>query len=279
MMVAVELSASTRAALRAALEVGAASGLHPGEPVILQDTNNVVIWLRPHEVVAKVGVWAYSATVLGLEVDVSSHLTKLGAPVAEPLAELRVEPMTGLPVSLWRRLATVPGGQAGDSELADMLGRVHAGLWSYAGPLPSFLAAIDLAEATLFDDTRMALLARPDLEVLRVAFAELASQARRWSGPTRPLHGEPHTNNVVVTEDGPTLVDFEAASIGPLEWDLASVPAGVASRLHPDEELLALMRLLNSARVATWGWAQGDHPVMRQHGQHHLEIVRSSLGQ
>jgi hypothetical protein len=74
------------------------------------------------------------------------------------------------------------------------------------------------------------------------------------------------------------LVDFEAASIGPLEWDLASVPPGVADVFRGiDHDLLAVLRLLSSARVATWCWSLADHPSMRIHGEHHLAVVRRAI--
>ena len=43
-----------------------------------------------------------------------------------------------------------------------------------------------------------------------------------------------------------------------------------------DPDRLALLRLLNSARVATWCWAAADNPMMRPHAEHHLAIVRAA---
>jgi aminoglycoside phosphotransferase (APT) family kinase protein len=270
---------SRAAAIAAALAVGDAAGFGGVRPVVLQDTNNVVVWLSPHEVVAKVGVWAHSAEVLGREVEVCTQLAAAGAPVAAPIGPLRHGPTTSLPVSLWERLAPAVGDQSSDRALAGMLRRVHAALARGTVELPSYLAAMDHARGALFDDNRMRALDPGDLRLLRRAFDRWTGRAREQGGPRQALHGEPHLGNVVVTAAGPALVDFEAASEGPPEWDLASLPAGLAEAYGDvDWELLARLRLLNSARVATWCWALAHHPTMRTHGEHHLAVVRAAAG-
>jgi aminoglycoside phosphotransferase (APT) family kinase protein len=273
-----ETSARRAAAIAAALEVAAAAGYPTSEPVVLQDTNNIVVRMAPHEVVAKVGVWVHSASVLGLEVDVCAHLSALDAPVAAPIGPLRSGGAASLPVSLWRWLAPVPQPRLDDGALAVMLRRVHDALSSYGGTLPSFLAGIDHARSALFDDARMAALPPDDLAMLRERFDRWTAAARQWPGRPQPLHGEPHTGNVVATGQGLRLIDFEAAGRGPLEWDLASLPPGVADEYDGvDRGLLTLLRGLNSARVATWCWALAGHPVMRANADHHLAVVRDAV--
>jgi len=275
--VGMDTDARRAAAIAAAVDVATTAGYPPTEPVVLQDTNNVVVWMAPHEVVAKVGVWPYSATPLGLEVDVCAHLSTVDAPVATPIGPLRSGGPGSLPVSLWRRLAPVPDAALGDGALAAALHQVHDALTSYRGELPGFLGAIDHTRRALFDDGDMAALAPADRSLLRARFDRWAAAAGRWTGRPRPLHGEPHTGNVVATANGIRLIDFEAASVGPLEWDLASLPPGVADGYGGlDPQLLALMRNLNSARVATWCWVNAHHPVMRAHGEHHLALVRAA---
>jgi hypothetical protein len=43
-----------------------------------------------------------------------------------------------------------------------------------------------------------------------------------------------------------------------------------------DGELLALLRRLNSARVATWCFANAHLPDLRRHGEIHLELLRAT---
>ncbi len=72
-------------------------------------------------------------------------------------------------------------------------------------------------------------------------------------------------------------IDLEGACRGPQEWDLAFLSADACTQFPDiDHELLKLLRTLNSARVATWCWARYQHPDMRWHAHHHLEVVRTN---
>lgn len=65
----------------------------------------------------------------------------------------------------------------------------------------------------------------PDLHLLRAALADCAE---RWAAaPPDPLgtalvHGDLHAQNVLVSADGPVLVDLELAGSGPPTYDLAA---------------------------------------------------------
>lgn len=264
-------------AVGAALEVGRLAGFASTRPVVLQDSNNVVVWLAPHRVVAKVGVHPHSSEVLAREVELCHQLASIGAPVAVPIGLHHVG-RAPCPVSLWERLDADPAVSPSDRDLAAMIRRVHDAMDECAVQLPTYLVSIDVTRAVLFDDERMRAVPSADLELLRGAFDRWADQAGGATTSDRPLHGEPHLGNVVVTREGPYLVDFEAASTGPLEWDLASLPPAVATAYgSSDGDLLLLLRRLNSARVAAWCWARADHPGMRAHAEHHLAVVRSEV--
>lgn len=265
--------------LEAACAAGAAAGFPCDDPLVLQQTNNVVAWLRPHPVVAKVGRWPHSTEMLAREVTVAEHLTATGAPSAVPIGPLRADGPGSRPVSLWERLEAVEGAMATADDLAHALAALHRGLRSVEVALPSFLWAIHLARATLGDDVRMQALDPTRRAALRERVERWTAEAESSDDQVdeRILHGEPHEGNVVLTADGPRFVDFEAACRGPLEWDLASMPAGVAAATPAvDHARLARLRLLNSARVATWGWAHASDPIMRAHGEHHLAVVLST---
>jgi hypothetical protein len=62
---------------------------------------------------------------------------------------------------------------------------------------------------------------------------------------------------------------------GPIEWDLAFLPEEARANFSTvDEDLLAVLSSLNSARVATWCWVQARFPLMRRHAEHHLGLLR-----
>ncbi len=82
--------------------------------------------------------------------------------------------------------------------------------------------------------------------------------------------------NVLRTDAGPVFIDFEAACLGPKEWDLTALPLSVAA-CYPDVDWI-LLDLLSDARsftVATWCWMQpGRAPEVREAARHHLERLR-----
>ncbi len=93
-----------------------------------------------------------------------------------------------------------------------MLGELHASLASYEADLPPLVGPLtDIATA----------MARSDDDLLHRVAEELVPSALIW--PRRPLHGDAHTGNVLMTPKGPRWTDFEDVCVGPVEWDLASM--------------------------------------------------------
>jgi len=264
---------------RAAIDVANQLGLKLDEPLLIQETNHTVVWLRPYPIIAKVGTRADSAEALIHEHDVASALAVRGAPIAPPLPGTRAmrDRETGLVVTLWTRLDHDPNAEAGGPIVGQSLRRFHEALEECDVALPSFRDGLERTRTALFDDLRMAALAPVDRDFLRAAFTDLVSRLDARTFPEQRLHGEPHTGNYLLTPNGLRWIDFEDACRGPVEWDLAFLPAdGVATFRDVDVDLLALLRPLNSARVATWCWVQARFPEMRRHGEHHLALVRGA---
>ena len=121
----------------------------------------------------------------------------------------------------------------------------------------------------------MAAMLPADRAFLREVSDEGLSVVAGADTPEHRLHGEPHDGNRLVTPAGLRWIDFESCCVGPLEWDLAFQPREVdADLIDIDHGLLALLRRLNSARVATWCLAQSRFPGMRRHGEIHLASLR-----
>ena len=263
---------------RAAVEVAAELELVVDEPLLIQETNNTVIWLRPHPIIAKVGTHPDSGALLVREHEVASALAALGAPAGAPLTG--VAPLhhlaTGFIVTLWQRLEHDVTSEPADSMVAASLQQLHAALALIDIELPSFRVGLQRARTALFDDVRMNALAVDDRAFLRSAFDGLVAELDSRVLGEQSLHGEPHDGNLLVTRSGLRWIDFESTCRGPLEWDLAFLggePCDVFGGV--DLELLELLATLNSARVATWCWIQARFPDMRWHAEHHLGIVRS----
>lgn len=261
----------------AACRVGATHGYVTEDPVVLQETNNTVVWLRPHAVIAKVGKWRHSADALIREHAVASALAADNAPIAAPVPGAQPTPdeETGFIVTLWQRLLHDPERVVTPSDVGESLRELHQSLAGYTGGLPSFDVSLGLARAALADDRLMAALPTDDRAMLRAAFDRLRQEVAKHGYGEQPLHGEAHRGNLLATPIGLRWIDLEGACIGPLEWDLAFLPEeAVAAFRVVDSKLLGLLRALNSARVATWSWVRAEFPEMRRHGEYHLGQVR-----
>lgn len=262
----------------AAVEVAEAAGLRPASPLLLQETNNTVLWLRPEPVVAKVATHAAAQGDVRLELALAHELAARGAEIGRPvvLTEPVVHRDTGFVVTLWERLEGHVRAEVPDAVVADALRRLHDDLAATAHELPPFVRGVERARTALDDDVLMAAMSADDRAFLREAFDDSLAALEERDLDHRRLHGEPHDGNRILTADGLRWIDFESCCTGPLEWDLAFQPPGVAERFTGvDDELLLLLRRLNSARVATWCWAQARFPDMREHGEIHLSILRS----
>jgi thiamine kinase-like enzyme len=115
-------------------------------------------------------------------------------------------------VSLWQWMEHDESLQVGTPEFAVMLGRLHDELAAYDADLPTLVGPLtDISTAlTLSSDP-----------VLHRTANRLIPIALEW--PRRPLHGDAHLGNVLLTPGGPRWTDFEDVCVGPLEWDLASL--------------------------------------------------------
>jgi Ser/Thr protein kinase RdoA (MazF antagonist) len=262
---------------RAAVEVGRQVGLASDDPLLVQETNNTVVWLRPHPVIAKVATRPGNVDDLIREHAVATALVAVGAPVAAPLpgADPTRHPATGFVVTLWERVEDGVHGDAPWPELGASLRRLHDALDATRVELPSFRADLERARRALADDRLVAALPPADRAFLRAAYDDLLADLAGRAFAERALHGEPHWGNYLLTPAGPRWIDFESACRGPLEWDLAFLPDEVQTPFGPvDHELLALLRTLNSARTAAYCWVQARFPEMRRHGEIHLDVVR-----
>ena len=61
------------------------------------------------------------------------------------------------------------------------------------------------------------------IDLLRARCAELEERLKTVQLPLGVVHGDAHPGNVIVTSQGPILIDFDLAGHGPTMWD-ATVP-------------------------------------------------------
>jgi Ser/Thr protein kinase RdoA (MazF antagonist) len=265
-------------AVGAAVSVASGLGLSVVHPVLLSDSNNIVVWLQPSPVVAKVATGHHRR--LGLELAVAKHLVAGGAAVVGPAPGLprEVHRLHPFEMTFWayqpqEEVEAEPG------QIAGSLFRLHERLMDFPDPLPSYREELDAVERMLADPNQVATLGEENRVQLRSALTRFQSELDALNPIYCPLHGSPHAGNTLVVGDSVRFIDFETACMGPLEWDLAHVDSAVADH-YPAAvraDLLRLCRLLVSAKTAAWCWVKYDDQTMRWHADHHLGVVRRAM--
>ncbi len=151
------------------------------------------------------------------EVAVSRWLTSIGIPVVRALDVAQPVQVHGCPVTFWAELPAHHKGTP--AALADALRRLHgvaipAGLLQPPEPFARLGIRLDAA-ITLSDEDR-AWLSR------RVARLREDSRTLPAGLPPTAIHGDAHTGNLVVAQDGTAiLLDLDCFAVGRPEWDLA----------------------------------------------------------
>src|SRR5260370_93188 len=130
---------------------------------------------------------------------------------------------------------------------------------SYAGHFPSFLAGrVSRTSRILFDETARCAAPASERALFRTEFLSITSALREPRLESRTLHGDPHRGNLLISDSGCLMIDFESVCSGPLEWDLSAMPDKAARIFSVDAVLLALLRRLRSLCVAVCGWTRAN---------------------
>jgi hypothetical protein len=269
-------------AVEAAEQVAIALGLGVREPRVLRATNNTVVWLDPSPVVAKVA--PAPGHLLEWEQSVAVALERARAPVVgpSPLVPVQVHELGGWAVTFW---PYHPQGGAPPSPgaIARALADLHEALGQVGGTeglaLPAWDIALRDVMGRLRDDGYATPLSKEDRDLLTTTIARHAEVAET-SARHRALHGSPHELNILMVAGEPRFIDFETVCVGPVEWDLCHLAPPVADLYdRVDPEALAVSRLVVSAMTAALCWdaiERGED--MRFHAEHHLGVVRHSMG-
>jgi hypothetical protein len=263
----------------AAATVAAQYGLSSTDIRLLDDSNNTVMLLHPESIVAKVATGHHQR--LALELDVAERLYAHHGPVVPPARwpPPQVHTYDGLQMTFWQFIHPEPG-ESEPTMIADALHELHRLLSAYPGSLPSFDAELNAVSKVLTDPHQAKALPDEDRAFLYRALQRLRGDLRQMQWTARPLHGSPSTGNQIKSGGLLRFIDFETASLGPLEWDLAHLGDEVVS-LYPstfDEEILHICRGLVSVKTSVWCWANYGHPDLSWHARHHLQVVKAMLG-
>lgn len=132
-----------RWAIGVALGVARDLGVRCDAPDVLAGRANVVVWLRPAPVVARVptmtAIMRHGALdALAREIAVARYLSEAGAPVVPPSTDPPAGPHVrdGVAVTLWPYRRVDPGRAPTPDRFGRMLRELHAAMAAYPGRLP-----------------------------------------------------------------------------------------------------------------------------------------------
>jgi hypothetical protein len=243
----------------------------------LRATNNIVAWLEPSAVVARVSTDPARAA---REIAIAARLEALAAPVVGPASGVPpiAHPAGDRVVTFWRYEPQVPGNESEAGAQAAALAALHDRLRAAtaAQALPDEPADVPGAIAALAGTGFAPQLAAADRSLLR---AVLVAARAELSGHTTVIHGSPHAGNILTVAGRPRFIDFETVCRGPVEWDLAHLAPDVAATYPApvDRALVEHLRPVVSAVTATWCAGALDRgPDMGAHADHHLARVRAA---
>ncbi len=252
-------------ALAAAMSIASALGLPVNEAIVLHDSNRLAVRLLPCDIVARVAPAAHQ--VAQFEVELAQRLAETESPVGalEPRAEPRVYERDDFVVTLWTYYKPVTPREVSPADYASALERLHAGMRRLDVAAPHFTDRVEEAQQLVESSNLTPELAYADRELLITTLRSGRRAIVDRGGAEQLLHGEPHPGNVLSTKSGPLFIDLETCCRGPVEFDLAHVPADVSERYAAaDEDLLSECRGLVLAMVAAWRWDAGDQFPDRQ---------------
>lgn len=207
---------TTAEAVDASVACARTLGLPVEQPEVIAEGFSVRVHLRPSPVVSRVVTTGQELRGdprpwLEREVAVAQFLARSGVGIVAPWDDPGPHAVDGVEVTLWQWVEDT-GATVSGAEFGVMLGELHAALAGYDADLTPLVGPLtDIAAAVQ----------RVDDPLLHRAADVLVPLAMDW--PRRPLHGDAHTGNVLMTRDGPRWSDFEDVCAGPVEWDLASL--------------------------------------------------------
>ena len=217
-------------ALELAMEAAREVGVDPADASVLRVASAVTVELPHAEVIARVeppsGLAAARRQAIAARI-----LEQRGVPAARLVAADR-QPLAlrdGV-VTLWRRLRILAGVPSPEA-----LGRLARHLHTACvDNLPAETPALDPFEPLPgWLDRPCDLAPPPGTDELRRRLDQLRERWRQAAVTEAPgtvlVHGDYHADNVVLTDEGPVLLDLEMAGRGPAELGPARPAAGGAS--------------------------------------------------
>ena len=210
----------TRTALGLARRAVERAGHDAGDGAILRVASSVLVEFPTAALVARVDTPAQAARASD-HVRIARFLEERGVPAVRSIdspASVARDPR-GV-VTLWRRV-TFEERSPSAEELARAARALHDSTRDGPEDLPSFDpfdGVADWLDRPVVRASKWFTELREQVDRRRTQWAERLPDA---SGEA-VIHGDLNLDNVVITADGPVLLDLECTGIGPVSWDLVA---------------------------------------------------------
>jgi aminoglycoside phosphotransferase (APT) family kinase protein len=247
---------SSSAALPVLRKACERAGLSSSGAELLRMGENAIFHLASAPIVVRIGRSADRLPRVQREVCVARWLAAANVPAARIYEDIDQPFMAdGHPVSFWH---AVTGGEPEPThiDLARLLAAYHA-----TPDCPCDLAAFEPLRISESRLVKAKSVDAKDLDFLHHRIADLTKQFDRldFALPIGPIHGDAHTKNLLTDCGQVVLIDFEAAAIGPREWDL--LPTSIAvQRYGLREQRYQEFAAAYGFDVRTWD----GYPVLRE---------------
>ena len=269
-----ELAAASKAASTAGLGLVAPELLHLG--------NHTSARLIPWPIVARISSgpsFDYSDGSIGRELTIGNYLARRFAPSVRPADIDDPGPhfVDGCAVTFWAFVEGAPVTTEFDERMAAAaLRTLHDAMADLSCELPSYMEKITSCESMLAHADVAPQLASADRCFLQDVYERVSSDLKGLGGTFRPIHGDSHVGNALMTSAGSIWMDLESVCAGPIEWDIGFLPSATWSEFNDADT--SLIRTLADARslcVATWCWAEFDRsPAAKEAALYHLAKLK-----
>jgi Phosphotransferase enzyme family len=284
-------------AAAAALALARERGLDASDPVVLRDLSNLILHLRPAPVVARVATTTGAArdgALAWLERDLAmaGWLHARGVPVVAPASELPPGPHVrdGFAITFWSYAEHEIGQRAGPTEVGSSLRVLHDALGAYPGALPPLGSVLDEAAGLVGRPEAAGVLSERDATWLRLEIERVRPGLEAAAPGARPLHGDAHGGNLLLTPSGLVWSDLEDCCSGPAAWDLACMISSRDAIADPrwtrraldaygfsgSPQVLEPFRRARMLQLAAWtAFMAGRHPELGPHVGERLRGLRT----
>ena len=210
-------------------EVASRLGLG-GELRVIRFRQNAIFQLPDHGLAIRVYGPEAAQQKSEVMLAIARQLEAAGVPAVRPAPITDEQPLRlgGSLVTVWRWIEGTEGPVSYE-EFGELLRRFHEAMRDLDHPIGAFAPGAKI-ERRLDRIEAEALLSAEHLQTLRRAYDEVTRRAAPYLAlPAEPvvLHGDAMIGNVVSAPDALTLIDFDSAVRGPVEWDLASAVVSI----------------------------------------------------